>query len=73
MTTEQEMAAVGQRRLPSGHIARSQSRLAREPFTITGAGTKAAYGCTGPYPMPCWEAFPVSRFAWCSMCLRYTP
>jgi hypothetical protein len=26
--------------------------------------------CDGPWPIDCWEAWPVSRFAWCETCKK---
>ena len=37
-------------------------------LAITGDGRKALEYCDGRYPVPCAEAWPASRFAWCPQC-----
>ena len=39
---------------------------------MTATGSKLAGGCTGPYPEPCRDAWPVTRQAWCPQCLEAT-
>lgn len=37
-------------------------------LAILPRGKKALAGCDGRWPEPCPDAWPVSRFAWCTAC-----
>ena len=51
--------------------------VSRAPYlcrvvAVTPSGRKALGDCTGRWPEPCREAWPVSAFAWCGACKRST-
>ncbi len=43
-------------------------RYQRRAMALTPRGRAVLAGCDGRWPEPCRDAWPVSRFVWCTAC-----